>query len=131
MAGRLSTTILQEKRRLYFVAIASFYSGILFYHDVGTQVLGAPFPLFAGGLYAVFATVGALAVSMLMPGMATLIEPLAVSRVCVSLYVLFNPIVGKAVLANPSVMALLVVAGAIFIRRGMARPEMAVERSAI
>ena len=125
MTGKISTTLLREKRRLCFVALAAFYAGLIFYSGVDLVLLGLPFPIFMALVYAVMTTVAALAVCAFAPRLADLIEPLALSRVCVAIYVFCNPLIGDAILASPLIMALLVVAGAIFIRRGMERVPVA------
>lgn len=125
MAGSFLQTLHREKRRLGFVMLMGYLAGWLFYLRVDVQVGGVPLPLVTGVLYAVLLSLSTLAICILAPSLCFMIEPLAVSRLVLSIFVVTNPGPGNEVLTNPLLMAGLVVGGAVFISRAMRRRDCA------
>lgn len=65
-----------------------------------------------------------------VPRLAMLLEPLALSRLFLALFVFAHPVQSQAILDYPIVMACLVVAGGLFISRATRRPEEVLLRQA-
>ena len=125
MAGSFLQTLQREKRRLGFVMLMGYLAGWLFYLRVDVQIGGVPLPLVTGVLYAVLLSLSTLAICIVAPSLCFMIEPLAVSRLVISIFVVTNPGPGGEILTNPLLMAGLVVGGAVFISRAMRRRDRA------
>ena len=111
--------IYRERRRLAFVAAMAFLAGFLFYLRANFYIHGIHIAFITGAVYAIVVGICALLVCLLLPSMRFMIEAVAVSRLLLSIFVLFVPNVGYAILASPMLTALLVVAGGAVISRAM------------
>ena len=119
MASRARTVIYTERKRLGFVMAMAFLAGFLFYVRADLFIGGVHLSLITGTLYAAVVGACALVVCIVLPSMRFMIEAVAVSRLILSLFVLFVPSVGYPILANPLITAALTVAGGIAVSRLM------------
>lgn len=102
-----------ESRRLTFAGTLAFVSGCLLYAHIDAVVFGMPFSVFAGVIYFVFVILAAAVTTYLLPSLRMLIEGVALSRLCLALFVAVSPAGQQAVLLSPLVNATTVVMGAI------------------
>ena len=111
--------IYRERRRLTFVIALAFLAGFLFYLPTNVHVHGIHLSWLTGAIYALVIGLSAIAVFLYLPTMRFMVEAIAVSRLCLSLFVLAAPELGYRILSDPFVMACLVVFGGLVLSRVM------------
>ena len=84
LISELGRRLYRARRRALVAATMAGLSGLLLYSPVGSAVLGLPFPVFAGLLYAVVVGASSLLVSAALPSLRHMIELVAVSRLIIS-----------------------------------------------
>ena len=117
MTAALWPMIHRERRRLAFVSFMAFLAGFLFYLRADFYINGVHIAVVTGAVYALVVGMSALVVCLLLPSMRFMIEAVAVSRLCLSFFVLAAPNIGYKVLASPMLTAFLVVLGGALISR--------------
>ncbi len=109
----------RERRRLSLVTALAFLAGVLFYLPSPVYLGALHISLVTGTVYAVVVGFAAAIVCLLLPRLRFMIEAVAVSRLLISLCVLAIPELGPFLLANPVLMAGVVVAGGACVSRVM------------
>ena len=117
MTSAVKATLYHDRRRLALVALLAFLAGTLFYWPSRVYLGPVHISLITGLVYASVVFVTALIVCLALPRMRFMIEAVALSRLVLALFVLATPELGALVLANPLIMALVVVAGGACISR--------------
>lgn len=117
MISALGLRVYKERRRLAFVAILAFFAGVLFYLPAPIYIGGVHISLITGAIYASVVGVAAVFVCLFLPRMRFMIEAVAIARLGLAFFVLWNPGVGYQILANPLATAFVVVTGGFIISR--------------
>lgn len=119
MSSAFLACLYQERRRLGLVTALAFVAGVLFYWPSQTYLGAVHISLVTGVVYAAVVGVAAAIVCVLLPRLRFMIEAVAVSRLVLSCCVVVTPEIGPLLLANPFLMALVVVLGGALISRVM------------
>lgn len=117
MTSALKATLYRDRRRLALVTLLAFLAGALFYWPSPVYLGHFHISLLTGTVYAIVVFVAALIVCTALPRMRFMVEAVAVSRLLLSCVALTMPELGKLVLSNPFIMAVVVVAGGACISR--------------
>lgn len=104
-------------RRVAWVTLLAFLAGTVFYLRTDVLIHGVPVPILTGLAYAAVVGPTTLAICIFWPAVSTLVECIAVSRLVVSGFVFAFPDAGNRLLANPAILACLVILGALILRR--------------
>lgn len=111
MSSALKANLHRDRRRLGFVIVLAFIAGVLFFCRSQTYVGPVHISLVTGLIYAVIVGIAAILVCLLMPRLRFMMEAMAMSRLTLALTVMMVPELGKLVLTQPFLMALILVAG--------------------
>lgn len=109
MLAGLGQAFFQERRRIYFVSLLAFVSGMLFYDHIGHQIAGLPGPFAIGLLYAALIGVASTVICLVAPSFRFMLEAIALSRLGVATLAFYAPGVGDVIIASPLLNACIVV----------------------
>lgn len=119
MSSAILACLYRERRRIALVTTLAFMAGVLFYWPSQTYLGAVHISLVTGLVYAGVVGVAAAIVCVVLPRLRFMIEAVAVSRLVLSCCVVVTPEIGPLLLANPVIMASVVVLGGAGISRVM------------
>lgn len=117
MSLAFGACLYRERRRLGLVTGLAYLAGMLFYLPSPVYLGSLHISVITGGVYAFVVALASVAVCLFLPRLRFMIEAVAMSRLLVALCVVTVPETGPALLTNPPLMALVVVAGGACISR--------------
>ncbi len=119
MRAGLFQAIYQERRRLYFVTMLAFLSGVFFYARLDVEIAGLPGPFVVGLIYATIIGTTATLICIFMPAFRFMLEAIAVSRLTVAFLAFSAPGVGDVIISSPILNACIVVGFGVGVSRLM------------
>ena len=117
MLAGLKQAFYQERRRIYFVTLLAFVAGMLFYNHIDFQIAGLPGPFAIGLIYAGLIGFAATVICLVAPSFRFMLEAIALSRLAVATLAYYAPGVGDVIIADPLLMAVIVVGFGVGISR--------------
>ncbi|MEL7151720.1 MAG: hypothetical protein AAGK71_13355 [Pseudomonadota bacterium] len=111
MSSALKANLHQDRRRLSFVIALAYLAGVLFFWRSHVYLGHVHISLVTGLIYAVIVGIAAVTVCLCLPRLRFMMEAMAMSRLTLAVTVMMVPDLGKIVLSQPFLMALILVAG--------------------
>ncbi len=107
----LFNAVHQERRRLLFVVILAYLSGLLAYWQIEVVVAGLPAAVFIASAQAVVVFIAALFICLAFPAMRFMLEAIAVARFALASAIFIAPGLSDVLLVDPLVTTFCVVGG--------------------
>ncbi len=117
MLTALKALLFLERRRLALVASLAFVAGSLFYWNSEVYLGSVHISVLTGFVYAIVVVITAIVVCGFIPSMRHMMESVAFSRLALAFVFLARPDLGGVLLANPLLLALVIVTGGACISR--------------
>lgn len=111
MSSALTAHLHRDRRRLAFVVALAYVAGVLFFWNSQVYWGGVHISLVTGLVYAVIVGIAAVIICLALPRLRFMMEAMAMSRLSLAFTVMMVPELGRIVLTQPFVMALILVAG--------------------